>query len=69
MTNGRLSMSIWVLLITLGLAASAESLFSQASGSSARPAPDPPKGNLQRSAEILNFKRIADSGPDRGKEI
>jgi len=50
------------------LGAMTGALFAQAS-SSARPAPDPPKGNLQRSAEILYFKRIADSGPDRGKEI
>ena len=63
--------SLWIriLVISLGLGAGAQMLFSQASGSSQRPNPDPPKGNLQRSAEILYFKRLADSGPLRGKEI
>lgn len=41
----------------------------QYTGAAQRPSPDPPKGNLQRSAEILYFKRLADGGPDRGKEI
>src|SRR5207245_10691236 len=35
----------------------------------ARNTQDPPKGSLQRSAEILYFKRFADSGSERGKEI
>jgi mono/diheme cytochrome c family protein len=34
-----------------------------------RPAPDPPKGEMNRAAEILYFKRMADSGSERGKEI
>ena len=34
-----------------------------------RATPDPPKGNLQRSTEILYFKRFAESGAERGKEI
>src|SRR2546427_3741043 len=37
--------------------------------SGARPTPDAPKGNLQRSSEILYFKRFAESGSERGKEI
>src|SRR5439155_15069006 len=37
--------------------------------SGARPAPDAPKGNLQRSSEILYLKRFAESGSERGKEI
>src|SRR5256886_12517994 len=35
----------------------------------ARGTPDPPRGSLQRSAEILYFKRFAESGAERGKEI
>src|SRR5437870_3082967 len=42
--------------------------FSQTPNSE-RGNPDPPKGNLQRSTEILYFKRLADSGPERGQEI
>src|SRR5207244_6748418 len=37
--------------------------------SGARGTPDAPKGNLQRSSEILYFKRFAESGSERGKEI
>src|ERR1019366_1956052 len=57
-----------ILFFSLALGTGAPMVFAQNSGSP-RPAPDPPKGNLQRSAEILYFKRIADSGPERGKEI
>src|SRR5262245_6054812 len=57
---------VGILLVTFGLAVRAAA--PQSSGGQ-RPNPDPPKGNLQRSAEILYFKRMADSGPDRGKEI
>lgn len=56
------------LFFSVALGAAAPQLFAQ-SASGTKPAPDPPKGNLQRSAEIINFKRLADSGPDRGKEI
>src|SRR2546427_7661436 len=37
--------------------------------SGARGTPDPPRGSLQRSAEILYFKRFGESGSERGKEI
>ena len=58
-----------VLSLILGLAV-AETTFSfQASGGSERGSPNPPKGNLQRSAEVLYFKRFAESGSERGKEI
>ena len=62
------SARIVILVFSLGLGAGTQRLSAQGAGS-ARPAPDPPKGNLQRSAEILYFKRMAESGPDRGKEI
>ena len=65
MRNVRILMMILILGST---AADATLLFSvQKSGQ--RGTPDAPKGNLQRSWEILNFKRFADSGPERGKEI
>jgi hypothetical protein len=57
-----------ILLLFLVCGADTTLLFSfQKSGE--RGTPDPPKGNLQRSAEILYFKRFADSGSERGKEI
>ena len=56
-------------MVTLGLGAGAEPPSPQASGGSERGSPNPPKGNLQRSAEILYFKRLAESGAERGKEI
>src|SRR2546428_9650815 len=52
------SAALLALILALGL---------QISG--ARGTPDPPKGGLQRSAEILYFKRFAESGSERGKEI
>lgn len=60
---------IVILALGLGAAEAAFSLSSQASGSRERGSPDVPKGNLQRSAEILYFKRFAESGSERGKEI
>ena len=63
------SLSIYILLCAFAFGAGAQLLFSQASGSSQRPAPNPPRGELQRSAEILYFKRMAESGPRRGQEI
>ena len=56
-----------VLIFCFG-AAGTTLLFS-GQKSAERGAPDPPKGSLQRSAEILSFKRFAESGPERGKEI
>ncbi len=58
-----------VLAIILIFGASAAALHGQTAGGDSRPAPDPPKGSLQRSEEILYFKRMADSGPERGQEI
>ena len=55
---------VFILLCAFGIGG-AQTLFSQGQ----RPAPDPPKGPLQRSEEILYFKRMADSGPKRGQEI
>ena len=63
------SASRWILIASLGaigLGITAKLAMSQ---SAEKPSPDPPKGNLQRSYEILYFKRLADSGPERGKEI
>ena len=60
--------AMFILFIVVVLGAGTPMVLAQSSGSP-KPAPDPPQGNLQRSAEILYFKRIADSGPDRGKEI
>ena len=54
---------VFVLLCAFGIGG-AQTLFAQQ-----RPAPNPPEGPLQRSEEILYFKRMADSGPQRGKEI
>lgn len=62
------SARIFLLLLAFALGAEAQMLFAQA-GSGPRPAPNPPQGSLQRSAEILYFKRLADSGPRRGQEI
>jgi len=57
-----------IVLSLLGLAfAAVPTLLAQAAGQ--RPAPNPPQGDLQRSAEILYFKRMADGGPRRGQEI
>ena len=63
------SARIFIVILSLGLGIGAEPLSAQTSGGSPRGSPDPPKGNLQRSAEILYFKRFAESGPERGKEI
>ena len=55
------------LILGLGIA---DTIFSfQVPAGQRRPNPNPPKGNLQRSAEILYFKRFAESGAERGKEI
>ena len=64
--ESRKSVRIFLLLLALACGAGAPLLFAQGGQ---RPAPNPPQGNLQRSAEILNFKRLADSGPRRGQEI
>jgi mono/diheme cytochrome c family protein len=61
--------SVGIRILLVGLAFAAPMLFAQTSGSGQRPAPNPPRGDLQRSAEILYFKRLADSGPRRGQEI
>jgi mono/diheme cytochrome c family protein len=53
-----------ILLCAAGIAAGAQALVAQQ-----RPAPNPPQGPLQRSEEIIYFKRMADSGPKRGQEI
>ena len=58
---------VFILLCAFAFGAGAQTLFSQAAGQ--RPAPNPPRGELQRSAEILYFKRMAESGPRRGQEI
>jgi len=58
---------IWIFVLLLAAAHTTLSLSAQKSAE--RGTPDPPKGSLQRSAEILYFKRFADSGPERGKEI
>ena len=61
MQNARILMMI--LILNFG-AAGTTLLFSlQKSGEPGTP--DAPKGNLQRSAEILYFKRFAESGSER----
>jgi hypothetical protein len=67
--GGRMqNLRIFILLLLLAFGADTTLLFSlQKSGE--RGTPDPPRGNLQRSAEILYFKRLAESGSERGKEI
>ncbi len=54
----------FILLCAFGLAG-APALFAQ----DQRPAPNPPEGPLQRMEEILDFKRLGESGPLRGQEI
>jgi hypothetical protein len=63
----RMKTRLWILLLFLVFGADTILFSIQRSGE--RGTPDPPKGSLQRSAEILYFKRFADSGSDRGKEI
>ena len=58
-----------ILILILSTGATHPTLLLSAQKSAERGTPDPPKGSLQRSAEILYFKRFAESGPDRGKEI
>jgi mono/diheme cytochrome c family protein len=60
---------LWMMIVILGTGAAHATFLLSAQKSAERGTPDPPKGSLQRSAEILYFKRFADSGPDRGKEI
>jgi mono/diheme cytochrome c family protein len=55
--------TVLILLFAFGIGG-AQALYAQQ-----RPAPNPPPGPLQRSEEIIYFKRMADSGPQRGKEI
>ena len=57
------------MVLVLGFSGADAALLFSLQKSADRGTPDAPKGNLQRSWEILNFKRFADSGPDRGKEI
>jgi mono/diheme cytochrome c family protein len=57
------NVAISVLLFAFGFAG-APALFAQQ-----RPAPNPPPGPLQRSEEIIYFKRMAEGGPKRGQEI
>ena len=58
-----------MMVLVLGFSNTDAALLFSLQKSADRATPDAPKGNLQRSWEILNFKRFADSGPDRGKEI
>src|SRR5262249_50626997 len=60
---------LWLLILVLGTGAIHTSRLLLAQTPAQRGTPDPPKGNLQRSSEILYFKRFAESGPERGKEI
>ena len=60
---------IVILILSFGLGVADTKFSTQASGSQPKGSPDAPKGNLQRSSEILYFKRFADSGSERGKEI
>ncbi len=60
---------IWMIILFLAAATVSTTLLASAQKSQERGTPDPPKGSLQRSAEILYFKRFAESGPERGKEI
>jgi len=55
---------VFILLCAFGLAG-APALFAQGQ----RPAPNPPEGPLQRMEEILDFKRLGQSGSLRGQEI
>jgi mono/diheme cytochrome c family protein len=67
MKSARISIVILSAIFGIG---TSDTVFSfQAPGSRGKGSPDPPKGNLQRSAEIMYFKRFAESGPERGKEI
>ena len=65
MRNARILM----MVLVIGFSGADAALLFSLQKSVDRGTPDAPKGNLQRSWEILNFKRFADSGPDRGKEI
>ena len=58
-----------MMVLVIGFSGADAALLFSLQKSVDRGTPDAPKGNLQRSWEILNFKRFADSGPDRGKEI
>src|SRR3989475_9926473 len=60
---------ILTIILLLGCGAADTALLFSVQKSGERGTPDPPKGNLQRSAEILYFKRFAGSGSERGKEI
>ena len=58
-----------MMILILGFGAADTTLLFSVQKSGERGTPDAPKGNLQRSAEILYFKRFAESGSERGKEI
>src|SRR5438876_3209517 len=60
---------ILTMILLLGFGAADTTLLFSVQKSGERGTPDPPKGNLQRSAEVLYFKRFAESGSERGKEI
>ena len=60
---------ILIMIVTLGFGGAGTTWLSAVQKSGERGTPDVPKGNLQRSAEILYFKRFAESGSERGKEI
>src|SRR5438132_10897684 len=60
---------ILIMIVTLGFGGAGTTWLFAVQKSGERGTPDVPKGNLQRSAEILYFKRFAESGSERGKEI
>ena len=58
-----------MMILILGFGAADTTLLFSVQNSGQRDTLDAPKGNLQRSTEILYFKRFAESGSERGKEI
>jgi len=63
------SKTIVILSLILCLFPAGKTFSLQTAGGQEKGKPDIPKGNLQRSAEVLYFKRFAESGSERGKEI
>src|SRR3989475_12935347 len=63
------SARILMMILMLGFAAADTTLLFSAQKSGERGPTDARRGNLQRSAEILYFRRFAESGSERGKEI